>query len=164
MKVLSWIRKIEMFVAAVFLTVIIIMVFWAALVRYFGHPVAWSIDVAQLLFGWVVFLGADIALKNNSHIGIDMVVKLFPKKLQTAVIIANSIVACVFLGVIAYFGFDLCIQNYQRLYNTLPISYSYATASVPVGSVLMLITLIGKIIGLVRKKGPADMSANNTVY
>lgn len=143
--VLNAIKKIEMFVGTLFITLIVLLVFTAAVVRWVGFPVAWSIDVAQLLFGWVVFLGADIALKNDSHIGVDMIVNKFPFKIRKTIKIINYLCIQAFLLVIIYYGINLSIQNYERLFNTLKLSYSYATVSVPIGCALMFLTMCGKL-------------------
>ncbi len=144
--VLNSIKKAEAFIGTVFIVFIVLLVFIAALVRWLGYPIAWSIDVAQLLFGWVVFLGADVALKNDSHIGVDMVINKLPFKAKKAVKIINYICIQLFLMVIIYYGVRLSIQNYERLFNTLRLSYSYATISVPVGCSLMFLTICEKII------------------
>lgn len=150
--VLNTIKKIETFIGTVFIIFIVLLVFIAALVRWIGFPIAWSIDAAQLLFGWVVFLGADIALKNDSHIGVDMIVNKLPFKARKIIKIINYICIQVFLLIIIYYGVDLSIQNYERLFNTLRISYSYATISVPVGCSLMFLTMCQKLINAVVEK------------
>jgi len=137
-------------VSKIFVCAIVLLVFFAALVRWVGFPVAWSIDVAQLLFGWVVFLGADMALKNNNHIGIDMIIEKFPEKARKTVTFMNYIIICIFLTTIMIYGFYLSYVNFERQFNSIQISYSYATLSVPFGCVLMLITAITKIYQLAK--------------
>ena len=41
-------------------------------------PLAWSEDLAMLLFQWVVFLGAALGVKRMHHFGIELVVRKFP--------------------------------------------------------------------------------------
>lgn len=148
------IRRIETAVGVVFISFIVLLVFIAALFRWFGFPVAWSIDLAQLLFGWVVFLGADIAMKNDAHIGVDMLLIRLPFRPRKAIMIVNYALIGAFLAVIAAYGAYLSVSNFQRLFNTLQISYSFATASVPVGCVLMLVTVVHKIRGIAASRDP----------
>jgi len=151
-KALNFIKKIEVLVGIILITLIVILVFTAAVVRWIGFPVAWSIDVAQLLFGWVVFLGADVALKNNSHIGVDMFVNKFPFKVRKIIKIVNYVCIQAFLLIIIFYGVDLSIKNYERLFNTLKLSYSFATISVPVGCTLMFLTMLEKFKNAVMEK------------
>ncbi|AKL94631.1 TRAP-type C4-dicarboxylate transport system, small permease component [Clostridium aceticum] len=150
--VLNAIKKVETFIGVILIILIVLLVFTAAVVRWVGFPIAWSIDVAQLLFGWVVFLGADIALKNDSHIGVDMIINKFPFKVRKTVKIINYIFIQAFLLIIVYYGISLSIQNYQRLFNTLKLSYSYATISVPVGCAFMFLTMCEKLKKAITEK------------
>ncbi len=57
------------------LIVIVVLVFAAGLLRWFDHPLIWSVDLAQLLFLWVSFIGANQALRKRAHIGMDLLVR-----------------------------------------------------------------------------------------
>jgi TRAP-type C4-dicarboxylate transport system permease small subunit len=37
-----------------------------------SQPPSWSVDMAQLLFIWVCFIGADLAMQKDRHIGVDL--------------------------------------------------------------------------------------------
>ncbi|MEC9490134.1 MAG: TRAP transporter small permease, partial [Halanaerobiales bacterium] len=104
------------------------------------------VDLAQLLFVWVVFLGADRALQTNNHIGVDFFVNFLPRKFKKFIYIIHYLFILLFLSGIIYYGFDLTISNFSRNFSTLGISYSYATAAVPVGCLLMFRTIIYKFI------------------
>ena len=45
-------------------------------------PLAWSEDLAMLLFQWVAFLGAAIGVRRMRHFGIELVVKKLPEKVH----------------------------------------------------------------------------------
>lgn len=160
--VLKTIHKIEETVSELLMAFIILLVFLAAALRWFGYPIVWSVDIAQLLFGWVVFLGADMALRNNNHIGIDMLIVRLPRKLQNAILLASYALTGAFLAVIAAFGFYLSVINYERTFNTFELSYSYATVSVPVGCVLMLITVWTKVTALLKNNKAAAGAQQRT--
>lgn len=145
-KINDSINKIENTVGAFALGILVILVFVAAALRYLGNPIVWSVDLAQLLFVWVVFLGADRALQTNNHIGVDFFVNFLPKKIKKFIYIIHYLIILLFLSGIIYYGFDLTIRNVSRNFNTLGISYSYATAGVPIGCLLMFRTIIYKFI------------------
>ncbi|MBR3797079.1 MAG: TRAP transporter small permease subunit [Clostridia bacterium] len=46
-----------------------------------------------------------------------------------------------FLAVLVFFGFQYVMTGYKRLITTLNISYAWVTASVPVGALLMIISV-----------------------
>src|SRR3546814_10072287 len=75
----------EALLAVGLLAVIVFLVFIAGVMRWFGEPLIWSVDLAQLLFVWVSFLGADMALRKRAHIGIDYLVRRLPGRARVVV-------------------------------------------------------------------------------
>lgn len=138
--------KLEELLVSTFIGVITFLVFISALARTARHPLNWAQDVSLLLFAWVVFLGADLALRKADFVRVDMLVSHFPAKLQKALYYLMYFLALGFLTILVVYGFPLSISNAKRLFQTLGISYSWATASVPIGSILLMITIILKLI------------------
>ncbi|GHV88312.1 hypothetical protein AGMMS50267_06720 [Spirochaetia bacterium] len=77
---------------------------------------------------------------------VDMLIAVFPKKVQKALYYLWYVAAIAFLGMLVRFGIPLCFDNAKRLFQTLGISYSWATVSVPIGSVLLIITIVIKLV------------------
>jgi TRAP-type transport system small permease protein len=152
-------ERIEEIFECIGLSVLIILVFSAAVLRFFGVDMSWSTDLAQLSFAWVCFIGADLAMRKNRHMGVDMLVNIFPLKIRNAIYIFNNVLMLCFLLFVVYYGTNLCIINYQRTFNTLPISYSYATASGPVGGVLMVLTVSRNIVKYIKNIIKNDYSS-----
>ncbi|ABR47494.1 Tripartite ATP-independent periplasmic transporter, DctQ component [Alkaliphilus metalliredigens QYMF] len=150
--------RIETMIAVAMLVAIVVLVFVSAITRFFGSPIIWSIDLAQLLFIWISMLGADAALKKKSHIGVDLIVKKLPTKFQNTVTLVTSLLILAFLFFMLYQGSVLCIQNYLRKYATLNISYSFGTAAVPIGSVFMILTMLEQIIDLIKNWSKPSVS------
>jgi TRAP-type C4-dicarboxylate transport system permease small subunit len=140
--------NVETWLSVFMLAAIIVLVFVSAMMRTLKHPVIWSVDLAQLLFVWICMLGADAALKRKAHVGVDLIVKQFPAKIQNTVTLSTYILSILFLGFITYYGVTLCMENYLRKYATLQISYSFGTVAVPIGSIFMILTLIEQTINL----------------
>lgn len=134
------INKYELEVAKVGLASIIILVFIGAVSRTIKIPLAWTTDVSQLIFGWVIFLGADAAFTRKRHVGVEIIeARLSPKK-RIYLLITWNILIATFLGLCMYYGFILYSKSLLRQFNTIPLSYSWLTLSVPVGTLLMFRT------------------------
>jgi TRAP-type transport system small permease protein len=129
------------------------LVFVAAVSRAFGSPVLWAIDIAMLLFIWCAFLGADAALRAHQHIIIDIVVRLLPQRVQRALLITHWSVMIAFLLTLVVLGTELTLLNWQRPMGDTEISYSYVTAAVPVGSLLLAITAARQLVGYFHNHG-----------
>jgi|ASRL01.1.fsa_nt_gi TRAP-type C4-dicarboxylate transport system permease small subunit len=139
-------QRIEEIFVSAGLTILILLVFISATLRWFGIDMSWSIDMAQLMFAWVCFIGADLAMRRVRHMGVDLLVDKLPKKVASVIYVVNNLLILSFLVLVVYYGVNLCIVNVNRQFNTLPLSYSFVTASAPVGALLMIMTSIRRII------------------
>ncbi|MDR0410031.1 MAG: TRAP transporter small permease [Spirochaetaceae bacterium] len=138
--------KLEEFLVSLFIAVITFLVFISAIARGLKHPLNWAIDVSLLLFAWVVFLGADIALRKADFVRVDMLVMKLPEAVQKFLYYFMYVLSIGFLCVLVRFGIPLAIEGSKRLFQTLGISYSWAAISAPVGAVLLIITIILKLV------------------
>lgn len=132
------------------LLAIVLLVFAAAVTRYLGAPINWSVDIAQALFVWVIFVGASQAMRGSDHIGVSIVVDRLPESARTVIEIAVGVVVVIFLAGIIVYGVQISIVNYRRILQSIPVSYSLVTVAVPVGALLMLLTTVQKIIANIR--------------
>ena len=130
----------EIFVAGS-ITLITALVFGGAVLRFAGHPVNWAQDLAMLLMAWVVFLGADIALRTVGFIRVDALYGKLPKVIQDVLFYFFLAISMVFLAVLVHYGIQLALSNMSRVYQTLGVSYFWATLSAPVGAVMLGLTL-----------------------
>lgn len=137
--------KFENFITNFLMIGVVVFVFGASIMRWVGYPLSWSVEFAQFLFVWVIFLGANRCLREDRHIGVDFFVKKFNPKVNAVLEIVINILIMAFLVFLINFGIQLSIENSVRLISNLPLSYSFITMAVPVGSILMLITLIFKV-------------------
>lgn len=130
---------------------VVVLVFIAALTRYLGTPINWSVDIAQGIFVWVIYLGANQAWRKNRHIGIDMLFYRFHPSVQKILTLLIYGIILVFLSMIIVNGIHIAIVNAGRIMNDIPISYSFVTIAVPAGSFLMLLTTVEKLVALFRR-------------
>lgn len=130
----------EVFVAAS-IALVTALVFGGAVMRYIGHPINWAQDLAMLLMAWVVFMGADIALRSVGFISVDVIYAKLPKIAQNVLYFLFLAISLIFLGVLVHYGIQLALSNTSRVYQTLGISYFWATLSAPVGALMLALTL-----------------------
>ena len=155
----SGLNKVETWLVCAGLLILIFTVFAAAVLRFFGVDMSVSTDLAQLVFAWVSFIGADLAMRKDKHMGVDMLITRFPVKLLNAIYLFNYLLILFFLLFAVRYGINVCIVIAARKYQTLYISYSFATASCPVGCGLMCISSIKHIVQYVRNIITNDYSS-----
>lgn len=143
---------IEEWLAMLLFAAVVVLVLVGAVGRTAGVPQTWSVDLAQALFAWCCMFGADIALKNGSHIVIDIAVRPMPKPVQTVLSYLWQIVIALFLCLLVYLGTKLTLVNTQRELGDLGVSYAWVTASIPAGALLMLISTATRLLNFMSGK------------
>ncbi|MGG0718027.1 TRAP transporter small permease [Robertmurraya massiliosenegalensis] len=144
--------KLETILTSGLMVGVVLFVFVAAVMRWVGAPLSWSVEFAQLLFVWVIFLGANKALREGKHIGVDFITSRLPEKFSNLIAIIMNLLMISFLVFVGYHGTLLSIENSVRLINNLPFSYSFVTMAVPIGAALMIITLLINTSKLIKKQ------------
>lgn len=153
------VSKVEIVIVCFGLMLLIITVFLAAVLRFFGVDMSISTDLAQLTFAWISFIGADLAMRKDRHMGVDIITSRLPAVVQNGIRLFCYVIALVFLAICTSYGISLCITNAARKYQTLYISYSWATVSCPIGCGLMCITAIKRIVECIVRFKNKDYSA-----
>ena len=144
--------QIELAICVVLLAVITGLVFVASVMRFLGHPLVWSVDMAQLLFIWVCFLGADKAMREKTHLGMEIPVKYLAYEHRLLLELALSVIVLAFLAVLAVNGYQLTLLNLERTFGDSTLSYAWVTAAVPVGCALIGASLVYNMVDAWRRR------------
>jgi len=149
----------EELIAGLFIVLIMLLIFASGTARSLGHPLRWGMDAATFLFAWAAFFSADVALRKGRHIRVEALVKFFPAQAQRTIEVFNYTLIIIFLIFLIRFGVTLAYGSRFRTFQGIPgFSYMWVTLSVPVGSLLLLVTtvLMGKDLIQNRDAGTSD--------
>ncbi len=144
-------RSAERAAAGVLLVVIVALVVVASAARYAGAPILWAIEITQALFVWLCVLAADLTLQRLGHFSVDMVANLLPRLARQALEVFNLLLVSAFLGVLVFYGWRFAAFTGMRPLPMTGVTSAVATAALPVGFALMLITLAEHLV--LRLKG-----------
>ncbi len=146
-------NKIEEKFLILNLLVSTLIVFMNVVLRYvFSASLSWVDEAARYMFLWLIWVGADYALANRSHLRITM----FPNKLHGKARIALELFVltvwfsfCTFLG---YQGIKLVsiVVMQQQLSTAMQINMGWAYACVPCGAIFMSVRLLLDIVSIIR--------------
>jgi TRAP-type C4-dicarboxylate transport system permease small subunit len=130
-------------VCAILMVALAVVVFIQVFNRFvLQTPLAWSEDLAMLLYQWVVFVGAALGVKRLRHFGIELVVRQFPERLRHRVELLTPIVMAVVAVVMIIQGWAILGLNRTRIYSTMDLSYTWAFLPIPLSGVLIIVYLI----------------------
>ena len=142
--------RVEELISRALLALLVLLVFVPAVTRTFNRPVIWSIEIAQLLFAWLAFLGANQAMRAGAHIGVDVLTRHLPPRLRKAVALFNLGIIAAFLAALLWFGVELTFVSVDRRFMTTNLSFAFATVAAPLGAALLLLTTTGRIAAVLR--------------
>ncbi|AET69715.1 TRAP-type C4-dicarboxylate transport system, small permease component [Desulfosporosinus orientis DSM 765] len=158
--------NLEEYLCTMLLSIMTIVVFYQVFCRFvIKAALPWSEELSIYILAWVTFLGASIGVKRGSHIGVEAVIVLFPKKIQRYFVLLSYIFCTVFFVIIVYYGL-LIVQKQiitGQVSPAMRIPMYYAYLSVPVGSILIVIRFVQKFIAELKTKDKSEPSDLNTL-
>lgn len=136
------------------------LVFVASIMRFFGHPLIWSVDMAQLLFVWLCMFGSNKAMREKSHLGMEVLVTRLNYKRRFWLEVFCTVLIIAFLLILVSEGWKLTMLNKERLFSDSTLSYAWVTASVPAGCVLLIATLVYNTVNAFRRRAEEQLIYN----
>ncbi len=125
---------------ALALAVVLVVVLLQVLFRYvLSHPLAWTQELAQYTFVWMVYLGAGLGVRHGVHLRINLLEHWFPPRLRRVLPLFSAavcmILALVFLGVGAV-----------MVWLTWP--HRSPAMGLPMGSIYLVFPISGLVLAL----------------
>lgn len=153
--VLNGLRAGERAAAGVLLVAIVALVVVASGARYAGAPILWALEVTQALFVWLCVLAADLTHQRLGHFSVDVLANLLPRRARQALEIFNLLLVCAFLALLVFYGWRFAAFTGMRPMPMTGVSSAFATAALPAGFALMLVTLAEQLAARLRGRAPA---------
>ena len=133
--------------------VMVLLIFINVVGRYvFNFTFVSFEEIARILFVWGTYLGSAIAIKEYSHIRVDIVINMLPPTARKVVdIIANLLVDFILVITIRVM-MNLVMVNITNPLPLTRIPYGAVQAIIPFSMVIMLIVNIIHLIQMFRKQ------------
>ncbi|MBT8364739.1 MAG: TRAP transporter small permease [Deltaproteobacteria bacterium] len=123
--------------------------------RYlFSHSMIFTEELSRYLMVWIVFLGSALAIRDGSHIRIQILLNRLGPRMQQIVKLAAYALIIVFLIFITVEGLKILPRQLQQMCITIDISLFYFYLAIPVGSILMIIFMLPVIRQTLGGKSP----------
>ena len=148
-------RLIESLVVLIAGIIVAIVTAEVTLRYLFSHSLIFTEELSRYLMVWIVFLGSALAIRDGSHIHIQILVKRLSARMQQIVKLAAYALIIAFLVFITVEGLKILPRQLQQMCITIDISLFYFYLAIPVGSILMIIFLLPIIRQTLAGKSPA---------
>lgn len=137
--------------------IIVAIVTTEVTLRYlFSHSLIFTEELSRYLMVWIVFLGSALAIRDGSHIRIQILVNRLGPRMQQIAQLAAYILIIAFLVFVTVEGLKILPRQLQQMCITIDISLFYFYLAIPVGSILMIIFLLPVIRQTMAGKSAAE--------
>lgn len=143
-------RRLEYACASLLLAAIVALVGIAAVSRAMGSPIIWSIEIAQLLFVWLCMLAADLALQENRHFGLMVLLEKLTPERRRLMEIANLAIMICLVVFLFFYAWKNAVLMHPRLLGATQMNGSLIHTSMVVGLALLTRTMVLQLIARVR--------------
>jgi TRAP-type C4-dicarboxylate transport system permease small subunit len=149
------VRLLQWLLVSVFF-ILVVVVIWGVGSRYLaGDQASWSEELARLLMVWLALLGAALVCREERHLGLDVIVRSWPKEVQRLGHLFVYLAILAFAsGIMAWGGWQLVGQRFASG-QTLPalgVSKAWFYLALPVSGALMSLFMIESFLTVLRAK------------
>lgn len=141
-------RAVEV-VAALIVVVEIAVLFSGVVSRYVFHsPLVWSDELASILFLWLSMLGAVVALRRGEHMRMTALVSGRSPATRAWLELLAIAASLAFLALILVPALEYAAEERFIVTPALEISNGWRAAAIPVGTALMIVVALLRIVRL----------------
>ena len=142
------------------MSLLVVIVFANVIARYYlSASLAWSEEVARFMLIWLVFLGAVLAYVNDEHLGLDIVVRLFPRRIRYGLAVVADLLVMLAIYLLIHGGAVLMRDSWEWGSPATDTPYGYVYTVVPACGILLFLQTIGKMFGHIQAMFRTEESA-----
>lgn len=144
---------LETYFAGILMLISSLMIFLQVILRYvFSYSIIWAEEFARYSIVWFIFLGASLAAREGKHASVDVLIRLFPAKIQKFFDILAIVVSIGFTITIVWFGLRMVlrIQQIGNITPALQIPMYIPYLAIPVGALMMTWRFFEKLVETIR--------------
>lgn len=119
------------------------------IMRYiFNSPLSFAVEFGRYTFAGMVYLGSIYVMRDDGHIGLDIVVDALPEPLHTIVKKFSRVLVLAYLAIFFCMSTRMVIENWTNRSSTMHLPMSVVYLAMVIGSAGMfieeLLLLLGK--------------------
>lgn len=137
-----------------FSVVMVVVTLAQVIFRYvISAPLPWSEELARYCFVWIVFLGGAIGLDRGIHLGVDILVNMFPDRFRTGFELLSNLLIMCFAATVVYASFPVISMNMMQRSPALGVQMTWVYIAIPISMCLIILICTERIFTIVRSGG-----------
>ena len=157
LSILSRINTAALWLAGIGLVLMTAIVAWQVFCRYvLNDSPSWTEPGAVMIMSWFIFLGAAVGVRENNHMGFDVLLYVLPPSAKKWLrMISDCVIFAFGLGMVVYGG-SLVSLTWNTVLPSLGISGGWDYMPIVAGGILVILFSLERIV--LRLSGaPIDM-------
>lgn len=110
-----------------------------------NFSLTWVEPLAIQLMGWFIFLGAAVGVRENFHLGLDLLRHFAPPQVNRVMDAASMLVIAVFGLFISWYGLQLAIRTWDTTISGLGISGAWDFAPLVLSGLLITVFALERL-------------------
>lgn len=138
---------LAMRLSIVFLVIAASLALYQVVTRFaFGSPSTWSEVITRSAMIWSVFLGVAVAFRHGAMIAVEVIQQVLPRKIGLSLFMIANALSVLFFAILFWQGWAMSERVARQKLSALDISIAWVYAALPVGSVFIIIAILGCMI------------------
>lgn len=144
---LSALSTAALWLAGIGLVVMTVMVAWQVFCRYvLNDSPSWTEPGAVMLMSWFIFLGAAVGVRDNYHLGFDVLLYVLPKGGKKWLRMISDCVALAFGAGMTWYGSQLVGLTWDTTLPSLGISGGWDYVPLVAGGALVCLFSLERVV------------------
>lgn len=145
--VLSRLNTLALYLAGIGLVVMTAVVAWQVFCRYvLNDSPSWTEPGAVMLMSWFIFLGAAVGVRENNHMGFDVLLYVFPPSAKKWLRMISDVTIFAFGVGMVWYGIELVKLTWNTTLPALDISGGWDYVPLLGGGVLVSLFALERIV------------------
>jgi TRAP-type C4-dicarboxylate transport system permease small subunit len=146
-RVLSVVSTASLWIAGIGLVLMTVFVAWQVYGRFvLNDSPSWTEPGAIMLMSWFIFLGAAVGVRENYHLGFDVLLYVLPKSGKKWLRMISDLVAFAFAVGMVWYGSQLVSLTWNTTLPSLRISGGWDYVPLVGGGMLMGLFSLERIV------------------
>lgn len=147
---------VEMLLAAGFLALIATVSYQVIGRALLSIPAVWTLGMAQLLFTWLIFIGAAVALRKHVHYIVD-VLPVHWTAINRPLALLSIVAAAAIVYILVISGWKIAMLRKSAVIPALHISMFWTFIAMPVSGVLMGLYTVEHVVAFLKGADVEDI-------
>jgi TRAP-type C4-dicarboxylate transport system permease small subunit len=145
-RILTALSTAALWLASAGLVAMTVIVGWQVFTRYvLNWSNAWTEPAAILLMSWFILLGAAVGIRENYHLGFDVLLYVLPKSSKRVLRSISDVVVIAFAGGMIFFGLQLVALGWPARMPSLGIPEGVKYIPLVAGGALIILFALERL-------------------